>query len=82
MAFDRDDDLSYPRGGRLLPPSPVVGKMNLVNIPSIPREGKEFSVIIVAFVSFYKKLHVCFLDTTVYFFCTYIAHDLVGMKQV
>lgn len=84
MVFDLDDDFIYHihREEDYYYPSPVVKKINLMDISIIPWEEKKFSVIIVAFVNFFFKLLVCFLDTTVYFFYTFIAHDLVGIEQV
>lgn len=55
MAFDLDDDLIDHIHGEedYYYPSPVVEKINFMDISIIPWEGKKFSVIIVAFVNFF-----------------------------
>lgn len=55
MVFDLDDDLIYHihREEDYYYPSPVVKKINLMDISIIPWEEKKFSVIIVAFVKFF-----------------------------
>ena len=64
MAFDLDDDLIDHIHGEedYYYPSPVVEKINFMDISIIPWEGKKFSVIIVAFVNFFFLIACLFPD--------------------
>lgn len=67
--------------GRLLPPSPSGGKSESHECFQCPLRGKEVQYYHVAFVNF-LKITCLLLRPTVYFFYTYVAHDMVGIKQV